>query len=525
MKNFLKSNWIILLILLTALFFRFWQINTLPGGLFPDEAANGLDVNSILGGHIQPFYERGNGREALFFYFLAAAVSLFGRGHFQHHSVSAGFGFFEVLATYFLVKRLFGKNTALLASFFMAVSSYAATISRTAFRANTLPLFTVLALLFTVKFFQSEDKKTKFYSAGLAGIFTALGFYTYISFRMMVPLVGGFGLLLLFSQRHRIKETIAEYWRYAAAYTVAFIVTFLPLGYYFATHTGSFAGRAGQVSIFTPDLNHGDVLGTTFLVAKKTILSFFTEGDLNWRHNVSGFPFLSPFLSPFFAVALIIFTIALFRLLRDVWRKNLYSETVYQALIATLFWFMMVPELITAEGIPHGLRLIGVIPAMFILPAWMFDKIWQKISSFNPLSSIKILFPALLVICVFFYNYYLYFGLAAHSPDYYYAFRSDLTTVSNYLITRNQKNSTYLSLDRFSVQTTDYLTTETNQPYALIDPASTYEVRLKRGDQVVFTQSTLFDRLKFIQYHPKAKLIKTEKNQWGQPIMLVFEEQ
>lgn len=514
-----------LTILLAAFLFRFWQIHTLPGGLFPDEAANGLDVNSILKGNLRPFFERGNGREALFFYFLAGAVALFGRGPWQHHIVSAGFGFFEVLATYFLVKRLFGKNTALLASFFMAVSSYAVEISRTAFRANTLPLFTILTLLFLVKFFQSQDRKTKFSSAILAGIFTALGFYTYISFRMMIPFILGFGIILFFSQRHRIRELIAEYWKYKTAYVAAFIVTVFPIAYYFATHPGSFGGRTGQVSIFTTDLNHGDVLGTAVLVFKKTILSFFTQGDLNWRHNVSGFPFLSPLLSPFFAVALIIFTIAAFRMLKQAWQKNLQAETVYQAMIAVLFWFMMIPELLTAEGIPHGLRLIGVIPAIFILPAWMFDKIWQKINSYSLLQSIRIIFPAVLIFCVFFYNYYLYFGVSANSPEYYYAFRSDLTEVSNYLNARHQKNSTYLSLDKFSVQTTDYLTTETKQPYILLDPASTWKVNLKKGDQVVFTQSTLFDRLKFIQYHPAVKLIKTEQNQFKQPVMLVFEEQ
>src|SRR5438477_5603029 len=92
MKKFLKDNWVLLMILALAIFFRYWQITTMPAGLFPDEAANGLDINNIFHGQIQPFYERGNGREALFFYFLAASVALFGRGPWQHHIISAGFG-------------------------------------------------------------------------------------------------------------------------------------------------------------------------------------------------------------------------------------------------------------------------------------------------------------------------------------------------------------------------------------------------------------------------------------------------
>src|SRR6185503_16425067 len=120
-------------IILLAIFFRFWQIKTFPGGLFPDEAANGLDINSIFQGHLQPFYERGNGREALFFYLLALSVSIFGRGFWQHHIVTGIVGVSEILVAYLLVKRLFGKRIALLTSFFMAASSYPVMLNRNAF--------------------------------------------------------------------------------------------------------------------------------------------------------------------------------------------------------------------------------------------------------------------------------------------------------------------------------------------------------------------------------------------------------
>ena len=67
MAEFLKKNFVLILILAAAAVFRFALIGELPGGLFPDEAANGLDVNSILSGDLKPFYERSNGREGLLF--------------------------------------------------------------------------------------------------------------------------------------------------------------------------------------------------------------------------------------------------------------------------------------------------------------------------------------------------------------------------------------------------------------------------------------------------------------------------
>ncbi len=523
MGKFLRQNFTLLCILAAALIFRFALIDHVPGGLFPDEAANGLDINSILNGDVHPFYERGNGREALFFYLLAGSVALFGRGPWQHHIVSAGLGFFEVLAAYFLTKRLFGKNTALLAAFLMAVSSYAVTVSRTAFRANTVPLLTSLTILFLVKTYQEKAPRKRLTSALLAGICFALGFYTYTSFRMMVPLLLVLGAVVAVANRDRLRGLWEEYGRVKAAGLLAFVITIFPLAYYFLRHPGSFVGRAGQVSIFSPSLNHGDVLGTFWLVLKATLMSFFTSGDLNWRHNVSGFPFLDGFVSPFFAAGAIVFSLVACKALVDALNKRLEPRTFYQTAVAGWFWAMLVPEVSTAEGIPHGLRLIGVIPAIFIMSAWAAMWLWKKIKN-NFSEDWGVAMAVIFLSSILSYNFFLYFGVAASSPEYYYAFRSDLTTVSRYLDERNQKEKTFLSLDEFSVQTVDYLTTEYNRPYVLLDPAHTFEVTLKPGDQVVFTMSTIYDRLKFLEHHPTVKLTRTEKNHFGQIIMLVYEQ-
>lgn len=523
MGKFLKQNFILICILTAALTFRFALISTLPAGLFPDEAANGLDVNSILGGDLKPFYERGNGREALFFYLLAGSVALFGRGPWQHHAVSAGIGFVEVLAAYFLTKRLFGKNVAYLASFFMAVSSYHVTVSRTAFRANLIPLFTTLTLLFLVKIYQDEPLRKRYLTAFGAGVSFALGFYTYIAYRMMIPLLLYLKGVFLIGTRNHLKEIFRGYWKIKIIGVAAFLVAIFPLAKYFFDHPGSFIGRAGHVSIFSKDLNQGDVLGTFWEVFKLTMLGFFKDGDLNWRHNVSGFAFLDPAVAPFFAAGLAVFTIMAFKVCYDAWRKQLEPRTFYMAIVAAWFWAMLVPEITTAEGIPHGLRLIGVIPAIFIMAGWSVNWLWVKLKTFRH-EGLRMTMAVLFLSFVVIYNFVLYFGVAASSPEYYYAFRSDLTTVSRYLNERNLKDMTYLSLDKFSVQTVDYLTTEKNRPFFLLDPAHSFEVSLKPGDQVIFTMSTLFDRIKFLESQPDAKLVLTEKNQFGQIIMLVYEK-
>jgi hypothetical protein len=525
MIKIIKNNWPIIAIILLSIFFRFWQIGTLPNGLFPDEAANGLDVNSIFKGNIQPFYERGNGRESLFFYLLAFSVWLFGRGPWQHHIISAGIGVLTIFASYFLVKELFNKKIANITALLMATSSFLTTVNRTAFRANMVPLFSTLVILFLVKYLKESENRKKIYYAFACGISFGLGFYSYISYRMMIPMLFGLAIIFLFTYRPSIRQQITSNLKYFWFSLLGFVLSFGWLGYYFFTHKGSFIGRAGQVSIFTESLNHGDVIGTFIKVLKLTFLGFFTNGDLNWRHNVSGYPFLSPFVSPFFGLALIIFSLSIFVYLFQAWKKTFNFEVFGKALVAIWFWLMLIPEITTAEGIPHGLRLLGVVPAMFILPAWMISKAWDEIKTYIHIKQAAVAISIIFFATIIVYDYNLYFKIAANSLEYDYAFRSDLTFVSKYLNSRDQKNSTYLSLDKFSVQTVEYFTTKTNNPYILLDPAKTYEISLKRGDQVLFTQSTLYDRLEFLKNHPDVNLIKETKNRFGQIVMLVYEKE
>ncbi len=564
------------LIVIIAAFFRVWQICELPGGLFPDEAANGIDVNSILQGARSPFFEKGNGREGLFFYLLAISVELFGRGPWQHHIVSALIGIAEVLAAFFLTRRLFGFKTALFAAFFMATSTWHIVLSRTAFRAIMIPLFTTLTFYFIVKFIQDKSNRQKIYphtyvnsidkkvqssnlsvgvySSILAGVFFALGFYTYIAYRMM-PVILGFLLLILIYAKYKnfrqMRGYIYSWKKYLAYSAVAFAIFISPLAHYFWTHPGSFIGRSGQVSVFSKDLNQGDLFGTVAAVVDKTARSFFTEGDLNWRHNVSGMPFLPPTVSVFFLLGIIY---ALWRSAKYIYRKTDFHDGKYLVLVAW-FFAMLVPEIMTAEGIPHGLRLIGVIPAVFIFPAIILGKLfsflWQKANpakkrgslavctdnnimpqatfsnrtrQSHPGRQLIILAIALYLMLIFANSYFAYFGAYANSPEVYYAYRSDLTKVSDYLNARDNKAKTYLSLDKFSVQTVDYLTTETNNPYRLLLPEKSYEAELSPGDQIIFTQSTLFDIIKFKEYHSEAKKVYEEKNKFGQTIMEVYEE-
>jgi len=515
-KNKKKEFIGIILILILATFFRLYQLESLPAGLFPDEAANGEDALLILQGNHAPFFERGQGRESLYFYLLSISLSLLGTGYWQIHLVSAIIGILTVLATWLLAKELFGSKTASLTSFFLAISPWHTILSRTGFRAILVPLISTLFFYFSYLVFKQTKKKKRIIFAILAGASLGLGFYTYLAFRIMIGIIGLIGLIILIKQRKLIKQ-------FGLEILIVILTSFLvliPLTTYFIQNPEFFLGRAGAVSIFNPDLNQGDLLGTIFMVLQKTILMFFTQGDLNYRHNISGLPHLNVLVSPFFGLGIIY---ALFIGIKGFFQKNNPLKN-YLKYLFLLIWFsaMLIPQVLTAEGIPHGLRVIGTIPVVFFFPTFLIVLIGEKLNLSSKIS--KIVFSGILGLILstsLIYNYSLYFIVNANSPDSYYSYRSDLTIVSNYLNQRNLKQKTYLVLDEYSVQTPDFLTQ--NQPYQLLDPAKSYLVQPNPEDQVVFTESTIFDTKKFEQYHTQAEIVKQEFNQFNQEILRVYE--
>jgi len=523
-----KVIFLLIVILLIASFFRLWKLKTLPPGLHPDEAANGLDALLILKGHHTPFFERGQGREALFFYLLATSIYFFGIGVWQIHLISALIGIFTVLACWFLAKKYFNTRVAFFASLFLAGSAWHTTLSRTGFRAILIPLFSTLFFYFAYSFIKEKSKTKRRIFAVLSGIAFGLGFYTYIPFRAMVFIVGFLALIILFSKRKLYKN----FWKEIIfSLTAAFIVD-LPLIVYFIYHPKSFFGRAGAVSILNPELNKGDIFGTFLTTFKKTILMFFTAGDLNWRHNVSGFSILDPFVASLFAVG---FIISLSVVFKKIIKREQTSDYLKHLLLIVWFCGMLLPELVSAEGIPHSLRAIGIIPPVFIFPALTLNFLWKRIKILLKNKTNKIFLGITLFLSLvsgLFYNYCLYFLISANSPGFHYAYRADLTKASEYLNEINQKEKTYLALDEYSVQTVEFLSSKTNQPYILVEPDKIHQLNFRPGDKIIFVQKTIFELKKtgeifntekFEKYHPEAKLIKVEKNQFGKEIMKVYE--
>src|SRR5208337_2759575 len=342
-------------ILIIATFLRFYHFTTVPPGLYFDEAMDGNNATEVARtGHYQVFYTEDNGREGLYVNLIAILLKYF---HAPHEAwtvrlPAAIVGVLTVGALYLLVTELFGDRPGLLAAFLLATSFWHIDFSRIGFRAILAPLFLVASLHFLIKAFKAARPRTAIGYAVVSGIVYALGFYTYIAYRV-TPLL--FLLFVPFFKKY------PGFWKRALAFIVATFIVAAPIGWYFLKHPGDFLGRTSEISV-TSAAN--PVKGLAVNIGK-TLLMFNIHGDNNWRHNVSGAPELFWPLGILFLIGIIGGLYSL----RKKWRSLGRPLLPTFALLLTFLWFIlgMLPAVLSEEeSMPHALRSILMLPPALI---------------------------------------------------------------------------------------------------------------------------------------------------------------
>lgn len=488
---------LLLLILVVASFFRLWKLNSIPPGLYPDEAINGNDAWQTLNTkNFKVFYPENNGREGLFIWLLALSFSIFGISLWALKIVPAIIGILTVFGLYLLTKELFFNNNrriALLSSFFLAISFWHINFSRIGFRAILLPFILIFSFYFFFKFLnrlkiknqfsKNQDYIRLYSSIILAGITFGLGFYTYISYRFVVILLFlVLALCGLIYWKQIFKKTFLL-GVFLLLWTI--FLTALPIGLYFLQNPQDFVGRATPISIFSAE-NPIKELGKS-LILHLGMFNFY--GDHNWRHNFSGSPLL------FWPIG-ILFLIGFFLSIRE-----LINFRKYKALVISHFslvsWFilMLLPGILTYEGIPHALRVIGVIPAVYIFAGrggnFIYHFIYQKIKYSNILKNLLIFGIILFLV---FYQYQKYFFLWGKHPETENAFSKDYVEMGNFLNSLPEEISKYVLVNASGVPVP--------YPKGIPMPAQT----------LMFIEKTKFGKSRTVYLLPKdLKKIKIEK--------------
>lgn len=466
-QAFLKKYlvWILFaLVIGLAIFFRFYKLNVLPPGLHPDEAANGLDIFRILENQDYRIIYNTNGpREALFFYIQAVFVYFMGNTILALRMAPALLGVVSVVAIFFAAKEWANRRTALITAFFMAVTPWVVVIQRDGFRASLVPLFIGLVMLFSAKAY----KKGKLVNYILAAIFLGLGFYTYTAFSMiLVALLAGLVYLLVL-RRPWLKQN----WKKLLVSFAVFGVVMTPLLYTTIKDPGGSTARAGGTSFLNKDLNEGKPVQTLLSSTAKTLLQYNYAGDQNNRHNVAGQPLLNMFVGLMFVLGLVM---CLFN----------FTKPRYAMLLA-IFGAMLLPSLLTAEGLPHGLRSIGTAVPVFILAGMGVNYllyIWYKTFPVNKLARVTGLVVILILLgLTLIQSYRQYFVAWAQDAKTYEAYNEGAVAIANYLLANKQNNIKYfIVMGGYEANPIQYLT-HNKLDYKLLDEKQLKDLPIDQG--------------------------------------------
>lgn len=467
LQNFIKNNfvWILFIsILVIAAFFRFYQLNTLPPGLHPDEAANGLDIFRILENHDWKIIYNTNGpREALFFYLQAMFVATMGNTILALRMAPAFIGVLSVAVIFFATKEWFSRRTALITAFFFAISPWVVIIQRDGFRASMVPLIVGLVMWFGAKAYKSG--KLVYYI--LAAVALGFGFYTYTAFSMIVVAVLASLAYMLIARRNWLKSN----WKKLLISAGVFAVVLAPLVVATAQDPGGSTARAGGTSFLNKELNKGQPVQTFLSGTAKTILQYNYYGDENSRHNVPGQPLLNTFAGLMLILGLVI---CFYHIKRPRY-----------AILLVVLGSMMLPSLLTAEGLPHGLRSIGTAVPIFMLVGLGVNYmlyIWYRTFPVNKLARSA----GLAIICILMglslvQAYRAYFVAWAQDSKTYEAYSETSVAIAKYLNANNQNNrSNFVLMGGYEANPIQYLTHKKSE-YKLLNESELRDLPISGG--------------------------------------------
>ena len=404
-----RTHWLLLaLILLAGLVLRFYRLGELPPGLYQDEAYNGLDALDVLEGARPIFFTANNGREPFYIYMVAASVGALGRSPLAVRLPAAVVGGLTILAAYALGRALYTPRLGLLAAAVTALTFWPVALSRIGLRAGALPLFLALSLACAVAGWRRGERGLPLLA--LAGALYGFTFYTYLAARFVPVALIAFLVFWYSAQRQTFPTA-----RQMAGFLVPAVLVVLPLLLAGLRQPDILLGRAGQVSVLNPDINHGDLLGTVLRQTAAALAMFNWRGDAIARHNLPGRPVFDALLGAAFLAGA-------FRLGRDLLQKRALAA----ALLLSWIGVLLLPTIL-AEDTPHFLRAVGVLPAICLVAAAGLDWLWGTGALTAPLRRglvvAALLMGGLWTVRDYFWRY-------APAPDTAYLFQSAATELS-----------------------------------------------------------------------------------------------
>jgi len=327
---------------------RFFGLDHIPPGGFFDEIQNHLVAEGILKGDRPVFVGGMSQMPAMFFYLLAGAIAVAGKGLTTVRGLSALFGTLTLPAFYLLARRAYAWPVAAATAILLAGSRWHITFSRVGFATIIGPLLEVLAVLCLWK--AMETRRRLFFL--LLGLVMGVGLQCYYSFNLF-PAVMAIAVASYAARKgwRSFGSELRPILRGLGWSVLVAVLLLLPLTRFAVRYPKVFFERANTVAIWNPE-HHLPWPAILWENTAAHLLMFNYRGDENPRHNIPGEPLLNPIEGCLLALGL---GAAVAR----AWKWP-------QATWLGWFFVMLLPAILTIEA-PQAHRAVGAIPAVYLL--------------------------------------------------------------------------------------------------------------------------------------------------------------
>jgi len=357
----------VILLLGGALFLRVYKIQSFPPGLHYDEAIDLWAGLRVLSGDFMLYVERGWGREALYYYPLALALSVVSNNWIAFKLTAMVCSLGGMVICYGLVRRKTNFVVAWFTVAWYAVVFWSIFLGRSGNRAIILPLMLNLTILafwwaWDTSPEDNASMQRKLWRYAVAGLCFGLTMYTYQPARFIPFLFLAFFAYTALFHRERFKQNWQGFVLFAAI--TALVAT--PLAYFLLTNPAPESARDWTIAPYLQMMagNFAPVWENIVATAKM----FTIKGDPLVSYNVPGRPVFVPAWTGIFFYAG--FALALWR-----WRQPFYAFV--------LLWLgvMLAPTILTISA-PNHLRASAALPPIAFLAALSIGEgvtwLWQR---------------------------------------------------------------------------------------------------------------------------------------------------
>lgn len=526
-----QQHWILFsIILVIAFLLRFYGISfplnkAIPPGLWFDEALNGLDAYTVHTNlNIRLTYPDIFPREGMFLWLLGFMTYLLGDTVFALRFTSCLISTAAVASIFFLIKEAFNVRIALISMTVIALMRWHIHFGHLIFRTNLVPLFSSLALLFILRAKKPNAKK---WDVILCGFFIAAGFYTYLAWYFIFPVL--IFSLLLKEKQTEIKGNVQEgkntfsIFNLPKNYLILMIITFfiflLPLMLHYVFNPAGILARPAEVSPFKSGLGNAakEIIKNTIYV----ISMFLFSGDHVAKHNL-------PYRPVFGSFGLIFFWLGILSLFVNI-RNNRFCLVI-------LVWilFSSLPSVVSKTDSANMLRNLGAsAPAAIIYSVGIICLInFVKIKLINRKTTFIVCFSlALIPLLIDLHAFYFKWR---NDPRVKMEFLSHIVDIAEKSVELSSEYPVAVSSELADNLTFKYLTLNKPNIYWLNSENPDLsliknQISIKDSKGIIVIQRIASDsQKKFLEKYPKFKIggvfILPKGLKWAEIYFVLFDD-